>query len=220
MARSGSTQAAATESISPSIPTFSSSLPTGTRLQIERRRLDTDLVRSENLVKIASQHCWSSAVVADGLDLPHRNAIFDFAISIAVVHHLSTPQRRVQALEAILAALKPPEPSSQGEGGRALIFCWALEQKGSRRGWDEGDEQDIMVPWVMKQKNPSEGTSTETTFHRYYHLYRRGELERDILAAGGEVMESGYERDNWWAIAARSLHASIGRRSTEDENPS
>lgn len=77
---------------------------------------------------------------------------------------------------------------------------WALEQKTSRRGWDEGDEQDVMVPWVMKQKGEEDA---ERVFHRYYHLYRRGELEEDIEQAGGLVEVSGYERDNWWAIAKR-----------------
>ena len=89
-----------------------------------------------------------------------------------------------------------------GMEGKALIYVWALEQKSSRRGWDENDEQDVMVPWVMKRKDNQSGTE-ETTFHRYYHLYRRGELERDIVEAGGAVFESGYERDNWWAVAVR-----------------
>ena len=64
-----------------------------------------------------------------------------------------------------------------------------------------------MVPWVSKTKTQTSnntGKAEETkTFHRYYHLYRRGELERDIVDAGGKVTESGYERDNWWAIAVR-----------------
>jgi tRNA (uracil-5-)-methyltransferase TRM9 len=38
------------------------------------------------------------------------------------------------------------------------------------------------------------------TYQRYYHLYRKGELEADIAAAGGTILETGYERDNWWAI--------------------
>ena len=150
--------------------------------------------RSANLAKIASQHQPHSSVVADNLTLPHLLESFDFAISIAVVHHLSTSQRRIQAVAAILELLRH---STNGEtGGKALIYVWALEQKHSRRGWDEGDDQDIMVPWVMK-RGPGEGK----IFDRYYHLYRRGELENDIIEAGGLVLEAGYERDNWWAIA-------------------
>ncbi|KAJ5196402.1 hypothetical protein N7449_006881 [Penicillium cf. viridicatum] len=148
--------------------------------------------RSENLARIALQHQPHSTVVADILDLPHRDATFDFAISIAVVHHLSTPARRVQAVAEILRTVK--HGSETQEGGKILIYAWALEQKNSRRGWDKGDEQDRMVPWVRKGDQPQ-------TFHRYYHLYAEGELERDIGNAGGRVLESGYEKDNWWAIA-------------------
>ncbi|RDW71383.1 putative tRNA (uracil-5-)-methyltransferase TRM9 [Coleophoma cylindrospora] len=153
--------------------------------------------RSSNLVKIASQHQPHAAIVADTLALPHQAASFDFAISIAVIHHLSTPERRTEAVAAILECLK--------DEGKALIYVWALEQKDSRRGWDEGSEQDLMVPWVMKigKKNSPSGEATEKTFHRYYHLYRSGELESNIAAAGGEVVESGYEKDNWWAICKR-----------------
>ncbi|KAI4706775.1 hypothetical protein J4E89_008470 [Alternaria sp. Ai002NY15] len=180
--------------------------------------------RSTNLVKIAKQHEPHDVVVADNLSLPHPNGVFDFAISIAVIHHLSTPARRVEAVKCVLDLLRPSSPSKQDgdtglEGGRALIYVWALEQKDSRRGWDEGHEQDVMVPWVLKQKKEKEkgrrkkkdeGQADEEeapkpdgdkTFLRYYHLYRKGELEGDIGQAGGVVLESGYEKDNWWAIA-------------------
>ncbi|KAN0110323.1 S-adenosyl-L-methionine-dependent methyltransferase [Hyaloscypha variabilis] len=157
--------------------------------------------RSSNLVKIAAKHEPHTAIVADTLALPHQTGRFDFAISIAVVHHFSTPERRREAVKAILGSLK--------EGGNALVYVWALEQKSSRRGWDEGHEQDVMVPWVMKsgKKNLNEDGSTEKTFQRYYHLYRSGELEDDIVGVGGKVVESGYEKDNWWAICQRRLQS-------------
>jgi len=127
-------------------------------------------------------------------------------------------------VKCVLDLLRPSSPSHQGggaveEGGRALIYVWALEQKDSRRGWDEGHEQDVMVPWVLKQKKEKEKgrrkkkdesqadkeeapkPDGDKTFLRYYHLYRKGELEGDIEQAGGVVLESGYEKDNWWAIA-------------------
>ncbi|KAL8760637.1 MAG: hypothetical protein Q9184_003197 [Pyrenodesmia sp. 2 TL-2023] len=169
--------------------------------------------RSENLVKIANQHQPHASVVADNLLLPHPSGSFDFAISIAVVHHLSTRARRVQAVAAMLESLrrtnwmgKGRQPSSGDPGGKALIYVWALEQKSSRRGWDEGDEQDVMVPWVMKSNSRDGGSKEAKTFNRYYHLYRQGELEEDIIEAGGSIIKSGYEKDNWWAIAVRSGH--------------
>ncbi|OAX80972.1 hypothetical protein ACJ72_04692 [Emergomyces africanus] len=157
--------------------------------------------RSEALARIASTHYPHSAIVADNLNLPHPNEFFDFAISIAVVHHLSTPERRIKAVQAILQTLKPPRDGH--EGGRALIYVWALEQKNSRRGWDAGDNQDVIVPWVRKEKGGDNKSANSTkTFHRYYHLYESQELERDIDAAGGHVLDHGYEKDNWWAIAS------------------
>lgn len=178
--------------------------------------------RSTNLVKIAKQHSRHAALVADTLDLPHPTHYFDFAISIAVIHHLSTPERRVKALAAILETLRRARGGQTA--GKALIFVWALEQKGSRRGWDVGDEQDVMVPWVMKGGNArmvaengrparsddaasqdpmgEEAVVQDRTFHRYYHLYKDGELQDNIAKAGGVVLESGYERDNWWAVMA------------------
>lgn len=163
--------------------------------------------RSSNLVRIATRHQPHAVIVADVLDLPHRREGFDFAISIAVVHHLSTSERRIEAIGSILETLR--------DDGKALIYVWALEQEGSRRGWSEGDEQDVMVPWVMRGSKKTganagpaggkgnEEASQDRIFHRYYHLYSKGELERDIEAAGGEVVEGGYEKDNWWVIATR-----------------
>ncbi|KAG7829074.1 hypothetical protein KL920_002867 [Ogataea angusta] len=126
---------------------------------------------------------FNDLVVADGMMLPHESRRFDFAVSIAVVHHFSTKERRVAAIREILRVVRC--------GGRALVYCWALEQEKSRRGYREGMEQDILVPWVTKDG---------TTRMRYYHLYKKGELEEDCVAAGGRVVQSGYEKDNWWVI--------------------
>lgn len=158
--------------------------------------------RSQNLAQIAAKHQPHSTIVADILNLPHPDSLFDFAISIAVIHHLSTPDRRVQAIREILRTLKPR--TEDGAGGRALIYVWALEQKSSRRGWDKGDQQDIMVPWVLKDGSSKENSGdSPKVFQRYYHLFKADELERDVTTAGGCVVESGYDRDNWWAIAER-----------------
>ncbi|KIW39055.1 hypothetical protein, variant [Exophiala oligosperma] len=156
--------------------------------------------RSKALVDIASQHQPHSALLADTLNLPHPDSRFDFAISIAVIHHLSTKERRIEAISRILQTLKPP--SQKADSGQALIFVWALEQKSSRRGWDKGDNQDVLVPWVLK---PDHNTNTEPpkTYHRYYHLYHEGELEDDAKTAGARIVKSGYDRDNWWVIIGR-----------------
>jgi tRNA (uracil-5-)-methyltransferase TRM9 len=210
--------------------------------------------RSPSLVNIAAQHRHHSAIVAESLSLPHRDRSVDFAICIAVVHHLSKRERRVDAVREILRVLRRDAQArretgtgvgvseadsaethvstgrdetgavnvavegsgaasssrddeavkrevrvtGQKKNGRALIFVWALEQKGSRRGWDVGHEQDVLVPWVLKDKSRSDGAGQ--TFQRYYHLYAKGELQSEVCEAGGRVVEEGYDRDKWWVI--------------------
>ena len=176
--------------------------------------------RSDGLIGCAREF-GHEVMVADGLSLPHPEGRFDFAISIAVIHNFSTPQRRTDAIRHILSKLKP--------GGEALIYVWALEQENSRRGYKEGDPQDVLVPWVLQKKQPKKpkqkkkriasGSNEEPkeepkeeskeeskepeTKYRYYHLYKKGELESNAADAGGIVIRHGYERDNWYAVIQR-----------------
>lgn len=184
-----------------------------------------------------------NVMVADGLQLPHRDGTFDFAISIAVVHHWTTRERRVAAIAHILRKLHAR--------GEALVYCWALEQGNSRRGYHEGMQQDVLVPWVLKGRQQQPGSAKpkkqqhkidvsavppqeraqyiaekkrqrqeqllksqsqpgqqqqqqqQQTKYRFYHLYREGELEEDCRAAGGIVVATGYERDNWYVVVKR-----------------
>ncbi|KAG0342004.1 tRNA methyltransferase, has a role in tRNA modification [Podila minutissima] len=97
--------------------------------------------RSSNLISICGER-GHEAMVADGLALPYRSGFFDFAISIAVIHHFISPERRVAAIEEILRVVRVQ--------GRVLIFVWALEQTG-KRDFDK-DVQDVFVPWAMPKK--------------------------------------------------------------------
>ncbi|TQS33897.1 hypothetical protein Golomagni_05744 [Golovinomyces magnicellulatus] len=149
--------------------------------------------RSDELVKLAHVERKGEVAVADGLDLPYPTGRFDFVICIAVIHHFSTRQRRQQAIATLLEHLR------LSDDAQVLVYVWALEQASSRRGWDQGSSQDTLVPWVMRAKG-----KPDETFQRYYHLYKEGELEEDVRAVGGKVVQAGYERDNWWVICSRS----------------
>ncbi|XP_046891334.1 probable tRNA methyltransferase 9B [Hypomesus transpacificus] len=72
--------------------------------------------------------------LCDGLRLPYRDGCFDAVLSIAVIHHLSTKERRVRAIKEMARTLRV--------GGRIMIYVWAMEQK--RRKFEK---QDIFVPW-------------------------------------------------------------------------
>ncbi|KAL0369140.1 UNVERIFIED_CONTAM: tRNA (carboxymethyluridine(34)-5-O)-methyltransferase [Sesamum calycinum] len=60
-------------------------------------------------------------LVADAVNLPYRSGYGDAAISIAVLHHLSTEIRRKKAVEELIRVVKP--------GGLVLITVWAREQE-------------------------------------------------------------------------------------------
>ncbi|XP_072547629.1 probable tRNA methyltransferase 9B [Salminus brasiliensis] len=72
--------------------------------------------------------------LCDGLRLPYRDGCFDAVLSIAVIHHMSTRERRIRALKEMARTLRI--------GGRIMIYVWAMEQK--RRKFEK---QDIFVPW-------------------------------------------------------------------------
>ncbi|KAI3464848.1 hypothetical protein Pfo_021511 [Paulownia fortunei] len=60
-------------------------------------------------------------LVADAVNLPYRTGYGDAAISIAVLHHLSTESRRKKAVDELLRVVK--------SGGLVLITVWAWEQE-------------------------------------------------------------------------------------------
>jgi hypothetical protein len=58
--------------------------------------------------------------------------MFDFVISIVVIHYLASPSRRVRAIEEFLQLLKDTPasiPEDTNNIAKGLIYVWALEQK-------------------------------------------------------------------------------------------
>ena len=83
-------------------------------------------------------------LVADGVRLPYRSNAFDVALNIAVLHHLSTAERRLKCIQETLRILKP--------GGRALFYAWAKEQKNGaeNRSGHQFDAPDVLVPFHLR----------------------------------------------------------------------
>ncbi|XP_069828191.1 probable tRNA methyltransferase 9B [Dendropsophus ebraccatus] len=76
-------------------------------------------------------------MACDGLRLPYRDGCFDAVLSIAVIHHFSTKERRILAIKEMTRILKV--------GGQMMIYVWAMEQK--RRKFKN---QDLLIPWNME----------------------------------------------------------------------
>uniref|UniRef100_A0ABM0MGH8 Alkylated DNA repair protein alkB homolog 8-like n=1 Tax=Saccoglossus kowalevskii TaxID=10224 RepID=A0ABM0MGH8_SACKO len=79
-------------------------------------------------------------------------------------------------------------------------------------------KQDLLVPWHLKSKNGkrnnigeenasskdqnvAENVCTKTVFHRFYHVYKEGELESLCQECSGvRIVEGYYDEGNWCVI--------------------
>ncbi|KAF7997126.1 hypothetical protein HCN44_005403 [Aphidius gifuensis] len=89
--------------------------------------------RCKRLTDIAREK-EKEVLVCDNLSLPFRDESFDAVLSIAVVHHFATTERRVNALKELARVLRI--------GGKLVISVWAMEQRHRKF-----ESQDVLVPW-------------------------------------------------------------------------
>ncbi|KAL4089593.1 hypothetical protein QTP88_024606 [Uroleucon formosanum] len=165
----------------------------------------------------------------DCLQLPIRSNCVDLCISIAVLHHLATSDRRLKALREINRVL--------AVGGQALVYVWAKEQcrnhnlstylKQSKINKPKAEStpeltkefcvesidvnlpihtnrsnfihNDLLVPWKLNQKKKQENESK--THLRYYHVFEEFELK--LLCEqiyDCKVIDYYYDQGNWCVI--------------------
>lgn len=137
---------------------------------------------SEEMVKISSKK-GLDVICSDMCNLPFPDNSFDHFICVASYHHLDNENDRRKALNQFYRILK--------SGGTGFIQVWAMEQPPeAKRRFSQEDE---MVPW--KDKNGY-------IYYRYYHIYRKGQLEEEIISFEPkfDIIESGYQRGNWYVI--------------------
>jgi len=114
--------------------------------------------------------------------LPFNSSEFDNIICIATYHHLDNVDDRRRALLEMYRVLKV--------NGKLLLTVWAMEQEvNSKRKFASSDE---MVSWTLNG----------STYYRYYHIYRRGELEEEIREFCSEfkIESVNFELGNWSVV--------------------
>ncbi len=149
---------------------------------------------SSGLTDICAQR-GLNVLTADALCVPFRSGAADGAISIAVLHHLSSQARREAAVAEVLRVLRP--------GGRFMIQAWAQEQdEASKRRFES---QDVMVPWKFRPEylsaapaypggprpDPSQQVQGGAGASSATQADADAELARVAAAWGGEVDEEG-----------------------------
>jgi ubiquinone/menaquinone biosynthesis C-methylase UbiE len=124
-----------------------------------------------------------AVIEGNAIDLPYSNDSFDTVISVAVFHHLSSEERRQEALREMYRVLKP--------GGQGLVVCWAYEQNichageqltsGHYRTLKDGDQY---VDWQDK-----------TT--RYYYCYNKDLFEKYTSCISPARKDIWWQKGNW-----------------------
>ena len=117
-------------------------------------------------------------IQADVLKLPFNDDIFGNILSIAVIHHLNTHERRVMAMKEMYRVLK--------SDGYLLIYVWDKDSvKGDK--FKKINEYDYMVDWK------------KTGCMRYYPMFDLKSFERFIKATNFKILEIGVEQENLYA---------------------
>ena len=111
------------------------------------------------------------------LEIPFETESFDAVMCIAVLHHLSTMERRRQGITELLRICRP--------GGTILISVWAFEQDSKSRR--SVTQSEMMIPW--------KGGNAD--YLRYYHMFQKSELEALFAGLACEI-KIYYEASNWY----------------------
>ena len=150
-------------------------------------------ITHEFLVEASQRGRCCEAVRGSALQLPFRSNTFDAVISIAVLHHFASEERRFKMLQELIRILAP--------GGHVLVTVWALEQ--TKKEHRRFNKQENMVSWVMLTKGlPPEKAPVK---YRYYHVYHEGELLMQCLKLKNiNVRYQYYERGNWGIILQKN----------------
>ena len=151
---------------------------------------------------------------------PYRQNLFDGVISIAVIHHMSTFERRLAAMTSLVNLLRP--------GGLALVTVWAMEQEESKKmkKWKELEHRDhdkdvpvlgkdYLVPWNVPFHRPEAAKAASESgeidekkgtvvFQRFYHVFQEGELECLVnYIPNITVVRCVFDRSNWCITVRR-----------------
>lgn len=126
--------------------------------------------------------------------IPFEDNTFDYAMSISVIHHLSSEERRMQAIRELVRIVKP--------GGQILFNMWSVEHQ-EKRVFQQGDNY---VPWFMKPKK----NECRRSYIRYYYIH-----DFDSIVCFCETIRSVFEnvsiesdfneKGNWVVLMTKNV---------------
>lgn len=132
----------------------------------------------EEFVKICTEKN-KNVVQADMTNIPFKDDYFDYLISIASFHHLSTKERRIKALNEMKRVAKP--------GALMLISVWSLEQPPkTKQAKNITHYGDTLIKWNKFGEE----------YERYYYIFRLAELRELFEKTGWNVQKHFWDYGN------------------------
>ena len=143
---------------------------------------------SKELLKICNNKGCDNLVNTNILYIPYKNTTFNYCISIAVIHHIDTFDKRVDAVKELLRVCK--------KGGQIYLQVWSIEaftkSKKPAKFEKINDDNDFFVLW---NNNPS-------LSKRFYHLFNKTEFIKlmSLFKDNCSKIDTFFEMNNWCAI--------------------
>lgn len=159
----------------------------------------------DRCVRLAREACARGEVtVCDNLELPFRNESFDAVLSIAVIHHFATTERRINAIRELSRILRI--------GGRVVITVWALEQKHRRF-----ESQDVLIPTSSTISLRNRATSDDEDEEEYlppYHAYTEESTNSSRSAGDGDSssLSSSSPGESCYSFVRKTIQKLAGGR--------
>lgn len=161
------------------------------------KRKEIDYIGIDNsegqIMEAKAKYPEENFFVADALNLPFDNNVFDKVFSIAVFHEIPSLEFRKQFLKETKRVLK--------KNGLLFLTVWDLRFQLSLIlkysflkiiGRSKLDWKDVFIPWGDKVQ-------------RYYHIFSRREIIRLVKKAGFDIIKTGITgKGNIYLIAKKS----------------
>lgn len=142
--------------------------------------------------------------VCDNLELPFRDDSFDAVLSLSVIHHFATTERRIKAIRELARILRI--------GGRVVITVWALEQKHRRF-----ESQDVLIPtsssMSLRNRNVSDDEDDDD-FLPPYHAYTEESTNSSRSAGDGDSssLSSSSPGESCYSFVRKTIQKLAGGR--------
>ncbi|KAG6399978.1 hypothetical protein SASPL_141466 [Salvia splendens] len=159
----------------------------------------------------------NEVLVADAVNLPYRTGYGDVAISIAVLHHLSSESRREKAVEELIRIVKKVSLESISETEESVSAEQSLYLP--KESEDERST-DIMYPSCKSEDERSDEIKQPVTdLFRQIQLKRVVYVSKNILChgtyliielklasnvEGAVIVDRFYDKSNWCIILEKT----------------